>query len=192
LQSLPYLMEFEHECSEQLFSRIYANAIAASVLNSNPKIKEVFDSWKKEGKPSKLEQNEELKSIILTETPWLLDAQTEQEKKNRLALLFEFDKMENAMTANLTILEDRQENGAFPWFSEGRTDEYITRHILAGLGHLSKLKITDTTNLSVKRITKRGVEHIDDHFIKTDNERTKNNKKLVLNTPYSSLHYLYT
>src|SRR5690606_24726063 len=52
LQSLPYLMEFEHECSEQLFSRIYANAIAASVLNSNPKIKEVFDSWKKEGKPS--------------------------------------------------------------------------------------------------------------------------------------------
>ncbi|MFL9836596.1 MG2 domain-containing protein [Flavobacterium sp. ST-75] len=192
LQSLPYLMEFEHECSEQLFSRVYANAIAASVLNSNPKIKEVFDSWKKEGKPSKLEQNEELKSIILTETPWLLDAQTEQEKKNRLALLFEFDKMENAMTANLAILEDRQENGAFPWFSEGRTDEYITRHILAGLGHLSKLKITDTTNISVKRITKRGVEHIDDHFIKTDNERTKKNKKLVLTTPYSSLHYLYT
>lgn len=192
LQSLPYLMEFEHECSEQLFSRVYANAIATSVLNSNPKIKEVFDTWKKEGKPSKLEQNEELKSIILAETPWLLDAQTEQEKKNRMALLFEFDKMENAMTANLTILEDRQKNGAFPWFTEGRTDEYITRHILAGLGHLLKLKITDTTNLSIKGITKRGVEHIDDHFIKTDNEKTKNNKKLVLTTPYSSLHYLYT
>ena len=192
LQSLPYLMEFEHECSEQLFSRVYANAIATSVLNSNPKIKEVFDTWKKEGKPSKLEQNEELKSIILAETPWLLDAQTEQEKKNRMALLFEFDKMENAITANLTVLEDRQENGAFPWFSGGEPNEYITRHILAGLGHLSKLKITDTTNLSIERITKRGVEHIDDHFIRTDNERTKNNKKLVLITPYSSLHYLYT
>ena len=49
IQSLPYLMEFPHECAEQTFSRLYANSLSEKVLNSNPKIKEVFTQWKGDG-----------------------------------------------------------------------------------------------------------------------------------------------
>ncbi|MEM7187023.1 MAG: carboxypeptidase-like regulatory domain-containing protein [Bacteroidota bacterium] len=95
LQSLPYLMEFPHECSEQTFSRYYANSIAAYLMNSHPKVKEVFDSWKGDGVlQSNLEKNESLKSILIAETPWLRDAQSETERKKRLALLFDAEKMQ--------------------------------------------------------------------------------------------------
>ena len=94
IQSLPYLMEYEHECAEQTFARFYANALASEIINSNPKIASLFETWRKNGNlNSKLEENEELKSMILAETPWLNDAQNEDEKKKNLALLFDLEKM---------------------------------------------------------------------------------------------------
>jgi TonB-dependent SusC/RagA subfamily outer membrane receptor len=93
IQSLPYLMEYEHECAEQTFARFYSNALASEIISSNPKIATVFEDWRKNGKlNSKLEENEELKSIILAETPWLNDAQSEDEKKKNMALLFDLEK----------------------------------------------------------------------------------------------------
>ena len=74
IKSLPYLMEFPHECSEQTFSRLYANTVANHILNSQPKIKSVFDSWAEKGTlKSPLETNEELKTILISESPWLQD-----------------------------------------------------------------------------------------------------------------------
>jgi hypothetical protein len=52
VQALPYLMEYPHECAEQIFSRFYSNALASHIANSNPKIKEVFDAWKNESPES--------------------------------------------------------------------------------------------------------------------------------------------
>ncbi len=90
-------MEYEHECAEQTFARFYANALASEIINSNPKIAGLFETWRKNGKlNSKLEENEELKSMILAETPWLNDAQNEDEKKKNLALLFDLEKMKNS------------------------------------------------------------------------------------------------
>jgi hypothetical protein len=43
VQALPYLMEYPHQCMEQIFSRYYANSMASYLVNSNPKIKKVFD-----------------------------------------------------------------------------------------------------------------------------------------------------
>ncbi|HPM81495.1 MAG TPA: alpha-2-macroglobulin family protein, partial [Candidatus Anammoximicrobium sp.] len=46
VMALPYLMEFPHECTEQTFNRLYANALARHIANSDPKIRRVFDQWK--------------------------------------------------------------------------------------------------------------------------------------------------
>ncbi len=68
VQALPYLMEYPHECMEQVFSRYYANGIATHIVNSNPKIKRVFDIWKSAKNSnallSNLEKNQELKSLL--------------------------------------------------------------------------------------------------------------------------------
>jgi hypothetical protein len=66
VKSLPYLMEFPHECTEQVFSRYYANSLASSVVSRNPKIKQVFDKWKgTTALQSNLRANQELKSALL-------------------------------------------------------------------------------------------------------------------------------
>jgi hypothetical protein len=106
-------MEYEHECAEQTFARFYANALASEIISSNPKVATVFENWRKNGTPiSKLEENEELKSTLLAETPWLNDAQTEDQKKN-LALLFDLEKMK---TSQETIFEKlKQKTKSFRW-----------------------------------------------------------------------------
>ena len=143
LQSLPYLMEFPHECAEQTFSRLYANSLSAKVLNSNPKIKEIFTQWKGDGVlTSALEKNENLKNILIAETPWLRDAQSETERKKRLGLLFDLEKNAFAKAETLKKLRKMQvSSGGFPWFSGGKASGYITRHIVAGFGHMQRLGI---------------------------------------------------
>ncbi len=139
IQALPYLMEYEHECAEQTFARYYANTIALDVLNNNPKIATYFENLKTETAVSELEKNEELKSIILSETPWFNDAQTEQKKKAEMALLFDMEKLKAAQQTAFEKLSSQQmSNGAFPWFEGGYENEFITRHILSGLGNLIK------------------------------------------------------
>ncbi|MDR7209065.1 TonB-dependent receptor plug domain-containing protein [Flavobacterium piscis] len=195
IQSLPYLMEYEHECAEQTFARFYANTLASEIISSNPKIATVFEDWRKNGKlKSKLEENEELKSIILAETPWLNDAQSEDEKKKNLALLFDLEKMKTSQKATFDKLKQKQKSsGGFAWFDGSDENEYITRHILSGLGHLSKLSKNNISQID--QIAKTGIPFLDHNFLTYHKARTKNLKatdKLMGINPYSDLHYLYT
>ena len=197
IQSLPYLIEYEHECAEQTFARFYANSLASEIISSNPKIATVFENWRKNGKlNSKLEENEELKSIILAETPWLNDAQSEDEKKKNLALLFDLEKMKTSQEATFDKLKQKQKaSGGFSWFDGSSESEYITRHILAGLGHLSKLNKTEDNINKIDAIAKTGIPFLDNKFLEYYKNQTKNlkaTKKLVWINPYSDLHYLYT
>lgn len=145
VQAMPYLMEYPHECAEQTFSRYYANSLASSIVNSNPKIKAVFEAWKdsdSEAFLSNLEKNQELKSLILEETPWVLDAQNESERKKRIALLFDLNKMDNQLDKALNKLENMQvSNGAWPWFPGMPENHYITQYIVTGMGHLDHLGV---------------------------------------------------
>lgn len=147
IQSLPYLMEYPYECSEQTFNRFFANSIASHIANSSPKIKAVFDQWKT-AQPSallsNLEKNQELKSLLLKETPWVLDAKNESERKKRVALLFDLNKMANESEHCLNqLLKLQTPNGGFPWFDGMPDDRYITQYIVSGIGHLEKLGITN-------------------------------------------------
>ncbi len=147
VQALPYLMEYPYECAEQTFSRFYANSLASHIANSNPKIKQVFDSWKNSGSDallSNLEKNQELKSLLLEETPWVRDAQNETEQKHRIALLFDLNTMSNQLDQNLTKLVKMQvSNGAWPWFEGMPEDRYITQHIVTGMGKLDHLGVKE-------------------------------------------------
>ncbi|BFM42383.1 hypothetical protein CFS9_10240 [Flavobacterium sp. CFS9] len=197
IESLPYLMEYEHECAEQTFARFYANTLASEIISSNPKIAALFENWRKNGKlNSKLEENDELKSIILAETPWLKDAETEDEKKKNIALLFDLEKMKTSKEATFDKLKQKQKaSGGFSWFDGSNESEYITRHILAGLGHLSKLNKTEDNKEKIDAIAKTGIPFLDTKFLqyyKNSIKDLKPTEKLIWINPYSDLHYLYT
>ncbi|MEC5165114.1 uncharacterized protein YfaS (alpha-2-macroglobulin family) [Flavobacterium sp. PL11] len=197
LQSLPYLIEGELEGAEQTFARFYANSLASKIINSNPKIASLFESWRKNGKlNSKLQTNEELKSILLAETPWVNDAQSEADKKSKLALLFDLEKMKSEQEASFDKLKQKQQkSGGFPWYGGTVENEYITRHILAGLGHLMQLNSDNSTKTRINEISKNGIPFIDRKFLENYQEsirNLKNNEKIICIQPYSQLHYLYT
>ncbi|MDI1256495.1 MAG: TonB-dependent receptor plug domain-containing protein [Flavobacterium sp.] len=193
IQSLPYLMEYEHECAEQTFSRYYANAIASEIIKSNPKIAEVFSNWEKSSKLiSQLEQNAELKSILLAETPWLADAKSETEQKKNLALLFDLEKMKNSSENTFQkIIRKQMPSGAFSWFEGGSESEYITRHILAGFGHLQKMNIHSENQTEIDNLIKNGLVYLDAQFVRHEEFTYKLKKKPQYFFNTSDMHYLY-
>ncbi|GAB2769452.1 uncharacterized protein YfaS (alpha-2-macroglobulin family) [Hymenobacter luteus] len=147
VQALPYLMEYPYECSEQVFSRLYANLLAAKILQSNPQLRTTLAEWKraadagdKAALTSKLEQNQELKNLLLQETPWVRDAQSDTERMRRLSELFDEPRLQAETSRALAkLLQMQQSNGAFPWFERMPDDRYITQLIVAGFGKLQKL-----------------------------------------------------
>jgi uncharacterized protein YfaS (alpha-2-macroglobulin family) len=165
IRSLPYLIEYPHECAEQLFSRYYANALASHIVNSSSKIKKVLEQWASSGALiSNLEKNPELKTILIEETPWVRDAQNEAEQQKRIALLFDLHAMNAQLSAVITKLSDLQgADGGFPWFAGGHTDPYITRHIVAGFGHLRKLGVTEDSKMF--QMLKRSIVYLDNIFV---------------------------
>ena len=206
VQALPYLMEYPYQCNEQTFSRYYANALASHIANSNPKIEAVFNQWKNsDALVSNLEKNAELKSILIEETPWLRDAQSETEQKKRMALLFDLNKMKQELEASINKLQTNQmDSGAWSWFGNYRANRYITQHIITGFGHLNKLGVDseNNTNLSVREqsrttkteIIKKAIPYLDAQFVKEYEDLKRYSPKVDLSKDHLSmtqLHYLY-
>jgi uncharacterized protein YfaS (alpha-2-macroglobulin family) len=200
VQALPYLMEYPHECTEQITSRLFANALAAHVANSNPKIKAVFERWKLDGKAlvSNLSKNQELKNALLDETPWVMASQSEAQQKQQIALLFDLNKMANEQAQAIEQLAQRQQpNGGFAWFPGGPTDWYITQNVVEQLGHLDKLgalRISDDQKLA--DIHQKAARFCDNQASESFNrikKETKNDPKLMEADHLGSLeiHWLY-
>jgi uncharacterized protein YfaS (alpha-2-macroglobulin family) len=170
IQALPYIMEYPYECSEQIFSRFYANSIASHIANSSPKIKRVFDSWKNtpgsEALLSNLEKNQELKALLLEETPWVLDAQNETERKKRVGVLFDLNRMANELDTAIRKLQEAQiSNGGWSWFKGMQDSRYITQHIVTGLGHLDHLNIrTVRQDNKVWNMLNNAVRYLDERI----------------------------
>jgi uncharacterized protein YfaS (alpha-2-macroglobulin family) len=201
IQALPYLMEYPYECVEQTFSRFYANSIASSIANSNPRIKQVFDTWKNvqpDALLSNLEKNQELKSALLEETPWVLEAKDESQRKRSVALLFDLNRMSNEMDKALEkVLKAQTASGGFTWFPGFPEDRYMTQHIVAGMGHLDVLgvKSVRSDNATWNMVT-RALNYIDremdDDYDQLKAAAKKGYIKLEDNhLGYINIHYLY-
>ena len=198
VQALPYLMEYPYECSEQIFSRYYANSIASHIANSSPKIKAVFDSWRTQSPEallSNLEKNQELKSLMLEETPWVLDAKDESERKKRVALLFDLNKMANELDRAMRKLQKAQSsNGGWPWFEGMPESRYITQHIITGMGHLDHLGVKNVReDAAVWNMVNDGVKYLDNR-IREDYEWILKYDKTHIDDnhlSYEQIHYLY-
>jgi uncharacterized protein YfaS (alpha-2-macroglobulin family) len=143
VMALPYLMEFPHECSEQTFNRLYANALGRHIAKSDPKIRRIFDQWKNTpALDSPLVKNQDLKAVMIEETPWLRDAMKESEARRNVGILFDDNRLNEETVRNLQKLADMQlPDGAWPWFPGGPANDYITLYITTGFGRLRHLGV---------------------------------------------------
>ncbi len=200
VQALPYLMEYPYECIEQVFNRFYANTLATSVANSQPQIRKVFDAWRgTDALQSNLMKNQELKSALLQETPWVLAAQKETEQRQRIALLFDLHRMAQEQKEALDKIAQRQlPSGGFAWFNGGRENWYISQYVAEGLGNLRQLKALDpTASPQAADIAQKAVKHIDEQVARAYEDLEKEVKagRTKWDDDHLSnifIHYLYT
>ncbi|WP_400193657.1 alpha-2-macroglobulin family protein [Hymenobacter sp. B81] len=202
VQALPYLMEYPYECSEQVFSRLYANTLAARIVQQNPRIRPVLDEWKKaaaSGDPnalrSKLEQNQELKALLLQETPWVREGQSDTERMRRLADLFDEARLQaETQRAVQKLAELQSPSGAFPWFKQMPDNRYITQLIVAGFGRLRKLGAFDARqDARTADVLRQAVAYLD-REIQREYDQLRKRKNVKLTDDHlgdATLHALY-
>ncbi len=197
VQALPYLMEYPYECAEQTFNKYYANTLASFISNSHPKIKTVFEKWKNldtTALMSNLQKNEELKSALLQETPWVLNAQNENQQKKNIALLFDMERMSKEQDIAFTKLVEMQTpNGGFTWFKGGGEDRYMTQYIITGIGHLRKLNaLKGDSYEKIKPLVDKAIIYLDKKIKEDYQYLIKQKVKLKNNNlDYIAVQYLY-
>lgn len=195
VQALPYLMEYPYECAEQTFNRFYANALAGHIVAQSPGVAKIFEQWQQRDTAallSNLQKNQELKSALLEETPWVMEARNETEQKRRIALLFATHKLSKELKANAAKLSQMQlGDGSFPWFKGMSGDRYITQYILTGIGRLQRLGVSRKSS-GLEEVAAKGIAWLDG-MLKADYEALIRDKADLnkQHVDYLQVQYLY-
>ena len=145
VQALPSLDQPKSDNAISWASMYYANTLASFIMNSQPRIKAMFESWKQQGGTketflSNLQKNQEVKNIILSESPWVLEAKTEQQQKERIATLFDLNNIRNNNLTALTKLKQLQlPDGSWSWYKGMMGNSSITNFIVETNARLAML-----------------------------------------------------
>lgn len=173
VQALPYVGNPHQTDAISLATSLYAGVVGAAVANSSPRIKQVFDLWKTERTgsltlKSALTKNEELKNIVLDETPWVADAHKESEQKALLADFFDTNTMGSRNASAVEQLARLQgRDGSWSWWPGMDGNAYITSsvvsmlvrmHVLAGKQANADSLLTNALNFLDKKIIKQVAE----------------------------------
>ncbi|MCX6283992.1 MAG: MG2 domain-containing protein [Bacteroidetes bacterium] len=198
VQALPALNEKEFEDAYSTFGAFYSNCIASHIMNSDPKIKVVFESWKNlspDALLSNLEKNSQLKSLLLQQTPWVMEAKTETENRRKLGMYFDPDNLHMNLEKNLVRLQKLQTpGGGWTWFEGMPESRFISQDIIGGLAHLDHLgAFISGNNQGVTQMLKNGVTFIDEAFVKSYEELKRRNPSQMKDNNLSALEiqYLY-
>lgn len=146
VQALPTMSNPTNENAVNWFASYYVNTLGSSIVRQYPKVSAMIQAWQKRGADkqtlaSKLQKDEELKSVLLEETPWVLDAKNETEQMQRLSLLFDLNntkQLTDAATRKLAELMDNKEN-AWSWYKGLYASRSISQYILYGYAKLQQV-----------------------------------------------------
>lgn len=196
LTSLPYLMQYPYDCNEQIFSKLYANTMATFIAQQNPQIYPVLRQYANTTDSyNKLRQNQDVKQILLEETPWIDDAQRDDERYNLMLNLFDMNKMQEEAKKAVRKLEKNQNaDGGWSWFAGGRSSLYITQHILSETGRLFDRHICTPSDKFLSTYTISKAINYMDNEVEKDFKRLKQynpNYEKNYSLTSSDLQYLY-
>ena len=165
VQALPVVAHSQNEDALSWATAYYANSLAACIVKENPRIKQVFDSWKAQGGTketfmSNLQKNQELKNILLAETPWLTEATNEAEQKQRIATLFDLNTMNSQLAVSVEKLGELQHaDGAWSWYKGMPGSRYVTTQVMEMLVRLNALTHQDADS-RMQSMIQKGFEYL--------------------------------
>ncbi|HEX4923702.1 MAG TPA: hypothetical protein VFV50_06435, partial [Bdellovibrionales bacterium] len=142
LQSLPYLVNYPYECTEQTLNRFLATGIVSSILDKYPAVERMAE--KMSARKTQLESFDDAdpnRRMTLEESPWLLQAKGGAQEE-LVSNVLQKKTREAVRSSSLEKLRKMQlDSGAFPWFKGGPPDAYITLYILYGFSKALEFKV---------------------------------------------------
>lgn len=200
IQALPFVGDSRDDCAISQAASYYANSLGLHILNQNPSARSVFESWRREQSSetslmSALQKNEELKDLVLKETPWVMDANREAEQKQRLADFFDVNSMNSRLASAVTQLSKLQQpDGSWCWWKGMRGSFFITVEVSEMLVRLQQMTGTGgLRNTSLRSQLDKAYGFMDAEILKLVEEMKKEEKKGHPQTfpSQKALQYLY-
>lgn len=180
VQALPTVTQPDNDNIISWFAAYYSNTLASHIAAANPRIQQIISGWKAKGGTastlySTLQKNEELKNILLQETPWILAADNETEQKQRLSLLFDMNRANQLReTALQKLLQQQTPDGGWSWFKGMFPSREITQYILKGMSQLTELG-TIEYNQQEKEMQIKALNYLDKQIQNEYEQSQKNN-----------------
>jgi hypothetical protein len=164
--ALPSLKNDNNLSADVVFNKWFADVLASEIFKANPKLKTVFDEYQAKGLlNSNLDKNQELKQLLLEETPWVLDAKNETEQMQKLARLFDANTMRNSINDDWSELKKLQNpDGGFSWYAGYPSSYYNSLYILKNLGRINewlKGNLADYQSTEQKEMVSQLVKFVD-------------------------------
>ena len=132
VQTLPYMSSVDESDAISLATSFYVNSLGSYLLKQAPVIKSTVELWRQENKGegsmvSELEKNEELKTLVLNETPWVWNGKNETRQRQELVRFFD----ENGITYRLNQATNKlralqRGDGSWSWFPGMPGSSYVT------------------------------------------------------------------
>lgn len=142
IECIPYLIQYPHECSEQIMQKVFAYMVSDQVLKSVPEIELRFQQLRQSGKAqSALTSNKDLQNIALDNTPWVRDAIQQNMHWEHIADILQPKLREEQLNGFLQQLKQNQySDGGFPWFKGGAPDAWVTLTVCRLFSILNTMK----------------------------------------------------
>ncbi len=181
--ALPSLREDQSSSADVVFNKWFASVLASEIFRANPRLKSVFDEYQSKGLlVSNLEKNQELKQLLLEETPWILESKSETEQMQKLARIFDVNSMRNSIQSDWAELQRLQNSdGGFSWYQGYPSSYYSSLYILKNLGRINewlKDNVKDYQSSEQKKMVADLVDYVDnqiDNYWRTDKENVWTN-----------------
>lgn len=169
--ALPSLKDDTNNSADVIFNKWFADVLASEIFKANPKMKTVFDEYQSKGLlTSNLEKNQELKQLLLDETPWVLESKNETEQMAKISLLFNANMMRNSINDDWSELVKLQNpDGGFSWYQGYPSSYYTSLYILKNLGRINewlKGNVSDYQSSEQKEMVKKLVSYVDNEVNK--------------------------
>lgn len=165
VKALPWLAEEGHENSDRLFYRFYANSLAAHIAARIPQAMTVISQWQNQQPRallSQLQKDENLKAVLLSETPWVFEAADETQQQQQIALLFDLNRMQYEQEQMLQKLASQQlPDGSWGWFPGMAGSPWVSMQILTGMGRLQQLEALSTQHEMASQMLSKGMQYLE-------------------------------
>lgn len=158
----------------------YVATVASRIVADNQEIADAIAAWQKSPLKSRLEQNADLKTIALDNTPWSRRAETETDMMAHIADIADPATVQSRQQRALTALNDLQRpDGGFEWFRGCRSSIWTTEEVLNLFGYLNEMGYYPADDAIAQQIVKRAVEYCDNYYNKMSKREGATRKSVI-------------